>query len=139
MKNIDLQAIDENIIDVSLLSPNMQLLISEIGFNAALKLVERYGGCLPCIPIKPISGHKLEVLLGRNAFIKLCRLVGGDKSFYVPKMDKVLSKIKEHIAVNMSKSDDSATTIAQFLEISHRHAQRIKCKTNNNHNLDFFK
>lgn len=142
MKVIDINKIGLENIDVNLLPESMKNLISHIGLKPTLILMENYGGRLPCVPTKPTRGHKLDKLLGWKAFCILSEIVGGDKSFYIPKLDKVISQIKQQLAQHMAHHEGlSADRIAQELDISHRHAQRIK----NNHtakpplNLDLFR
>ena len=126
MKPINISNITTNHIDVSVLPENMQVLISIIGLSDALVLAEAYGGEILRPPKNAPVGNKIELLIGREKFVKLCQEIGGDKFFYVPKLDKVIAQIKSHLAKDMNTKGYSATEICRELNISHRHAQRIK-------------
>jgi len=118
--------IDSSLINISMLPENLQALIDVVGISSALKFVECYGGLVITIPVKPVVGHKYESALGRENFIAFCKMFGGDTAFYVPKVDKIISQMKQHMAQEMSKQNMSAKEIALQLDISQRHAQRIK-------------
>lgn len=96
-----------------------------IGDEAALRLVRVYGGRSVYVPGKPIEGHSLEQLLGRDAFVKLVLNYGGAELRDIPLAAALSSKALMIRSLARSFPNMSNRRIAAAARTTERHVRRV--------------
>lgn len=76
-----------------------QDLIQLIGWDDAVKLMERFGGTYVDIPRDPAKATQLTEILSSAAVESLCAYYCGSRMEYVPKMDAILAKSRRAAVV----------------------------------------
>ena len=108
-------------IDQNLLPPVMRTLVSLIGFDHTLELVEARGGQRVHIPLEP-SLRWIEQVGADNAR-RLCDRYGG-QDIDVPKRDKVTQQLRD-AAIREDRATHSLNQLAAKYGLTRRRIQTI--------------
>lgn len=122
MSNLPINPDDLDLIDPSLLPPQMRQLVSIVGLPDTVKLLQARGGTFFRFPLK--AQHSLlEEIVGLEPAKLLSDKLGG-KVWELPKCDKILIKIR-NIAIQKARQTHSASEVARMFDLTRRHVINV--------------
>lgn len=101
------------------------VVLKAAGPEALRRAAAKVGGKRIYVPRNPGPNHPLVVALGRAAADAVCAKVGGDGFVRFP---RGIARIRLEIAKQMVIEKKSASAIQAALDITHRHAERLKAR-----------
>ncbi|HFE31902.1 MAG TPA: hypothetical protein ENJ17_01175 [Gammaproteobacteria bacterium] len=115
----DVPDIDLDLIDESLLPPQIRMLARVIGLAETLRLIEARGGNRVRIPLQPEQCQALRNVLTPRALAALTQAFGG-KRLELPKNDKVVLQIRNH-AIRAARQQQTVPQVARAFNLTRRH------------------
>lgn len=103
---------------------SLQDLGEEIGLEAVLKLVARYGGTEISTPKKVHDDHPLVLLVGLPAAQYIASHWGGD-NLYIPNLNRVKQKIRNIEIVRRFDQGESTQKLALAFQVTSRTIKNI--------------
>jgi hypothetical protein len=95
----------------------VRLIAEATDHETAMRLVSAYSGRRLCIPAMPVSGSKLELVIGSAAAGKLSKILGRER-LYIPHE-------KGNMIIWLNDQGKSVAEISHRLGISRRRVQQI--------------
>lgn len=120
-----------------LLPESLQDLADVIGLENTIKLIDRFPGISLYIPHKTTDSHVLVTVIGEASAEALCDAFGGNE-VRLPKLDSAKRQFKYHTLRKMKSAGCSNRIVAQVLQYSERHVERLASQFRNEHQLDLF-
>ncbi len=114
VRDIDLELIDE-----SLLPPQIRMIARVIGLPETLRLIDARGGNRVRIPMRPERCQVLREVLSQSALAALAEAFGG-KCLELPKKDKFILQIRNH-AIRNARQQQTVSQIAREYNLTRRH------------------
>jgi len=109
----------ESLVSVRLLPPQLRMLVRQIGFTAALKLVRARGGRQVWIPKTASADRVLAQVIGTAALEQLCAAHRGER-LELPKSDKILIQARNAAILERREAGDSYAEIARDFGLTRR-------------------
>lgn len=123
----DASDIDLDLIDASLLPPQMRMIARVIGLAETVRLIEARGGNRMYVPLQPARCQALRDVLSPGALTALCESFGG-KRLELPKNDKVIQQIR-NIAIRAARRHKTVPQVAKEFGLTRRHIFNLTADT----------
>lgn len=109
----------ESLVSLQRLPPQLRMLVRQIGFDAALKLIRARGGRQVWIPKTASADRVLAQVIGTAALEKLCKAHRGER-LELPKSDKILIQARNAAILERRAAGASYAEIARDFGLTRR-------------------
>jgi hypothetical protein len=111
----------EQLVSVRMLPPQLRMLVRQIGFQAALKLVRERGGREISVPKTASADRVLAQVIGVRALEQLCAAYrNAGARFDLPKSDKILIQARNAAIIERRRAGASYPKIASEFGLTTR-------------------
>lgn len=111
-------------IPTTLLPESLQEMAAHIPLDAVLRLAERYGGAVLCIPKQAPEGGELLAVVGQAAVAALVAAYGGEK-LEIPRAERFARAVRDWEIVRLRRAGTPLKALARDNGTTVRNVSRI--------------